>query len=314
MRRRLWSQIISIDSRAAEDHGILTAGLDSFHDTKLPANVDDCDLFPGMEIAPSSKPKFTEMMFFLIAAEMNKAIGQISRLSAVGLNNSDKATSLEQILQSVKTNLEGKYLRYCDENIPIQRATALLGRVQVGKVEVFIRQQKLKGFSWDDSAAEACEKTFSLACDTAEAGLKLETDELLSNFSWLFSSYPQYHMLTYILWHLCVRPEAPGTDRAWDVVNKSFDNSIAADWQNNGQKWNVLRKLREKALDVRRSLSANNAEKGSTLSDAPSLQSENIGHDAFNMDFGDETLWDINSYFPDLAAFYPVSSIQGWSL
>ncbi|KAJ9202018.1 transcriptional regulator family: Fungal Specific TF [Paecilomyces variotii] len=315
MRRRLWWQIISTDARVAEDHGILTGGLDSFSDTKLPANVDDSDLSPDMEVAPVSKAKWTEMTKFLVTAEMNKAIGQISRLSAVGLNNSDRATSLEQILDDVKTSIEGKYLQYCDPNIPIQRSAILLARVQIGKVEVFIRRQKLKGLSWDDSAAQAaCEQTLSLACDTAEVGLEMKTNELLSNFFWLFSSFPQYHMLTYILWHLCVRPEAPGTERAWDVVNKSFDSTDAPDWPNHGRKWNVLRKLREKALDVHRSLPAKSADEGLTNPDARNLQCENTGEGTFDIAFGDGTLWDLDSCFPDCAVFNPVSDIAGWNL
>lgn len=315
IRRRLWWQIIGSDTRVAEDHGLLTGGLDSFCDTKLPVNVDDSDLSPDMQITPAPKSKWTEMTMFLVAAEMNRAVGQISRLSIVGLNSNDKATSLKQILESVKGTIENNYLQYCDPNIPIQKSAILLGRVLMGKLEVFIRQQSLRGLSWEDSAARASEQTLSLACDTIEVGIKLKTDELLSNFHWLFTTYPQYHLLTYILWHLCVRPATADADRAWSVVNESFESTETPGWPRPGPKWNVIRKLREKAINIHRSyLSTKNTEADLITTDGPHLQGEKVGEDVFNMAFGDGELWDFDSsYFPDMVGFHPESDMQTWN-
>ncbi|KAJ5849784.1 hypothetical protein N7455_009640 [Penicillium solitum] len=255
IRRRLWYQIIGCDARVAEDHALSTNGFGGFSNTKLPLNIDDRDISPNMEAVPTSKPQWTEMTMFLVAAEMNQALQQVSRLSVAVLNGDDKMTSLEQLLRTITARIKDRYLQHCDPNIPIQKSALLLGQVLMGKLSIFVRQQYLRGLS-AESASRATEQTLLLACDTIEIGNELKTDELLSNFHWLFSTFTQYHLLTYALWHLCVRPEVHCADRAWQVVDKSFNLVEDPSWPSPGLKWNVLRKLREKALNIRCSFSS----------------------------------------------------------
>ncbi|KAK3370618.1 putative C6 transcription factor [Podospora didyma] len=252
IRRRLWWQIMGSDGRVAEDHGLSagpTGGYDGFCDTKLPTHIDDRDLSPNMPAPPQSQPRFTEMTHFLVASEMGQSLHQINQLSA--LNSPNKMSKLEQYLATVKTRMEGQYLQYCDINIPIQKCALLLGRLLLGKSEVFVRQQSLRGLNAEQSAARATEDMLALACDTIELGIEMKTDELLNNFQWLFSTFTDYHLLTYLLWHLCVRPETVGVDRAWGVVDRLFKLVQTQGWPTPGSKWNVLGKLREKAADIR---------------------------------------------------------------
>ncbi|KAJ5784447.1 uncharacterized protein N7503_009659 [Penicillium pulvis] len=256
LRRRLWYQIIGCDARVGEDHALSTNGFGGFSNTKLPLNIDDRDLSANMEVGPSSKPQWTEMTLFLVAAEMNQALQQVSRLSVAVLNGDDKMTSLEQLLRTITARIKDRYLQHCDPNIPIQKSALLLGQVLMGKLSVFVRQQYLRGLSAEESASRATEQTLLLACDTIEIGNDLKTDELLSNFHWLFSTFTQYHLLTYTLWHLCVRPGVHCADRAWQVVDNSFNLVEDPSWPSPGLKWNVLRKLREKALNIRYAFSS----------------------------------------------------------
>ncbi|KAJ5544282.1 hypothetical protein N7513_007093 [Penicillium frequentans] len=255
IRRRLWYQIIGCDARAGEDHALSTNGYGGFSDTKLPLNIDDRDISPNMEVAPTSKSQWTEMTLFLIAAEMSQAHQKMSRLSTAVLNGDEKMTSLEQLLETITTRINNRYLQHCDPNIPIQKSALLLGQVLMGKLGVFVRQQYLRGLSAEESASRASEQTLLLACDTIEIDNELKTDELLSNFHWLFSTFTEYHLLTYILWHLCVRPGVHCADRAWQLVDKSFNLVENPSWPNPGPKWNVLRKLREKVFHIRCSFS-----------------------------------------------------------
>lgn len=259
VRRRLWYQIIGYDARVSEDHALSTNGFNGFSDTKMPLNVDDRDLTPSMELAPTPdllKPRWTEMTLFLVAAEMNQAFQKVSRLSVAVLNGNDKMATLEELLRTITTGIKDRYLQHCDPNIPIQKAALLLGRAQIGKLDLFVRQQYLRGLSTEESNARATEQTLLLACDTIDIGNELKTDELLSSFHWLFSTFTQYHLLTYTLWHLCVRPGVRCADRAWQVVNKSFELVEDPTWPSPGLKWNVLRKLRDKALNIQHSFSS----------------------------------------------------------
>ncbi|RAL03682.1 putative C6 transcription factor [Aspergillus ibericus CBS 121593] len=255
IRRRLWWAIQGFDTRVAEDHGFSTNtdDLRISGDTELPLNVDDRDLDPEMNEAPACRPAWTEMTMFLVTVEMNQAMRRISQECTAMPTRpaSERMAWLEQLVETVKTRLHARYLQYCDANIPIQKSALLLGRVCLGKLEVFVRQQDPRGLSAEgsNSTVPIADQTLALACDTIEIGNELKTDELLSNFRWLFCTYTQYHLLTYSLWHLCIRPQTPSAERAWAVVNTSF--GLVESWPSPGRKWNVLRKLREKALQIR---------------------------------------------------------------
>ncbi len=68
------------------------------------------------------------MQMFLVAAEMNKALQQVSRQSLGGLAGDDRMTILEQLLESAKGNITRKCLQYCDPNIPIQSLPSSWGK------------------------------------------------------------------------------------------------------------------------------------------------------------------------------------------
>lgn len=251
IRRRLWWQILGSDGRVAEDHGLAAGpngGFDGFCDTKLPTHIDDRDVTPSTTSPAVSQRRWTELTHYLVASEMYQALQQINRLSAE--TGEDKMARLEQFLESVKTSINDKYLQYCDPNIPNQKCSLLLGRLLLGKSEIIVRQQAFRGLTPEEAAAHATEEMLALACDALELAFEMKTDELLGNFQWLVSTFTEYHLLTYTLWHLCVRPEAASADRAWTVVDKMF--TLIEMQGVPGGKWNVLRKLKEKAAGVRR--------------------------------------------------------------
>lgn len=305
IRRRLWWQILGSDGRVAEDHG-LTGGFDGFCDTKLPTHIDDRDISSSTTAALAPQPRWTEMTHFLVASEMYQTLQEINRLSMLN----DKMTHLKKLLITTKDRMQSQYLQHCDANIPIQRCALLLGRLLMGKFEVFVRQQELHGLNAEESAARATEDTLALACDTIELGIEMKTDELLNNFQWLFSTFTEYHLLTYTLWHLCVRPGAFGVDRAWAVVIKLFTLVDTQGWPTPGTKWNVLRKLKDRAADIRQSFhhsSTRNMEAVVDLAVPPQQAPSSV--DAQLLDqaildaapmFADGMLWDLDALcFPE---------------
>lgn len=137
----------------------------------------------------------------------------------------------------------------------------------------------------------------------------MKTDELLINFRWLFSTFTEYHLLTYTLWHLCVRPGACGVDRAWAVVDKLFTLVDTQGWPTPGTKWNLLSKLRDRAADVRQAFqsSTRNMAAEAQVRVPPRRAPSPAGGqlldqaiiDAAPM-FADGMLWDLDSLcFPD---------------
>src|ERR1700738_4114458 len=67
MRKRLWGQIIFLDTRAARQE--IGQILNNIGDIKLPLNVNDTDLYPDMGHVPVEHTGPTEMIFCLIKYE-----------------------------------------------------------------------------------------------------------------------------------------------------------------------------------------------------------------------------------------------------
>ena len=66
LRRRLWWQICTLDSRASEDQGTEPSIVDAAFDSKIPRNINDTDIWPGMKEPPEDRVGFTDMSFVLV--------------------------------------------------------------------------------------------------------------------------------------------------------------------------------------------------------------------------------------------------------
>ncbi|RAH64842.1 fungal specific transcription factor domain-containing protein [Aspergillus aculeatinus CBS 121060] len=258
-----------------EYNGLSTGWVENSCYTKLPLNADDQDIYAKTDVAPIPGEGWIEMSLFLTTAELNGAFQRASRLSVGVLNSQNPMDSLEQLSE--------------------HKAAILLSRVFLGKLSVFIRQQYLRRLCAEESTARTVEETFALACDTLSLGMELKEDELLSSYQWHFTTYPQYHLLTYTLWQLYVRPDVPRAERAWELVNKPSP----------GPKWNALRRLRERALSMCRvrqaaripAVDAVNTEADNTLA-------ERLSDEGLDEAFRDDILRDLDSIcFPDWSTF-----------
>ncbi|KAE8154629.1 fungal-specific transcription factor domain-containing protein [Aspergillus avenaceus] len=304
LRRRLWWHIMTADKRGAEDHG-LVGGFETVADTHLPLNIDDSDLDPQTQVLPPPKEKWTEMTMFLITTEASQVFARMHRPSTEQHRGKDGHKQSRKIVAEFDTSLHGRYLQHCDTNIPIQKATYLLGRILLAKSKALLYIQSLTGLSSEKYADHVNEETLSYTCEGLECGSQMLTDEILKSFRWLSSTFTQYHLLTYALWHLCVCPGAPGADRAWRAIGMAFElTERNSTWRDSDPHWAVLCRLRQKALSTRKSYRAANPP-------ADPVDTEVDLQDAWQGDMiEDDTLlpWDIDSLaFFDWAALTPTA-------
>lgn len=259
MRRRVWWFLFIADSRTAEDLGITAYNADPSSDTHLPLNVNDSQLSCDMQDLPVPVAVCTEMTFFLIKIELSQLTQQIVQKPAVASSGIPSESAMAQVLKNFESLLEDKYLKYCDHNIPIQRLPLLLTPLLLAKWQ-FINKQQHRGAQ--RTAADADEETLISACLLMDLFMDFHTDELLTGFHWYLWSYKQYYLLTYLLWHLCVKPDGPNSERALGTLERSFQfaehHGLTVE---PGSKWMVLMQLRGKALSLReeRTAGKNNA-------------------------------------------------------
>ncbi|KAJ5382573.1 Transcription factor [Penicillium concentricum] len=245
LRRRTWWHIQSADARVAEDHGLKVPENDH-GDTEIPLNIDDQNI-SQMNIAPAvSQSRWTEMTFSLIVIEINRGRPALVR-SLVG------AADPERLIAEFKRSIQDKYLQHSDPDIPIQRFGFLLGWLLLTKFEVYIRQKQLQSQGPAASSLDynLVQETLAQACHGMEIDIELHSNELLRGFRWLMMTFIQYHLLTFILWSLCVYPTGPHIERAWRAIDAQFALTDSPSWPDPGPRWPIIVQLRDKARLIR---------------------------------------------------------------
>lgn len=266
MRRRLWWHLLSRDIRAGEDYGLEnTSSLLLTSEVNLPANIDDAGISPDMQKPPEPEVGWTAMTFSLINIDLAKTRQKLLTLAA-----SSSPTSLpredvrSQIMKECKTRMEN-WLSYCNLVIPRHRLALSCSRFVFRKHDFTTRLQWALLRNTDPKADFA---NFATEANLVEAldliFPRINDDELLKQYAWAGKVYPQYYVTMYVLWHLCVRPEGPNVDRAWQAIERSFSDSIRNDSETRfGSKSSVLAALRAKAMLIRQRIHEHNA-RGST--------------------------------------------------
>ncbi|RHZ55590.1 hypothetical protein CDV55_104480 [Aspergillus turcosus] len=251
LRRRLWWHIVTCDQRAAEDHGVSIIAHNEPCDTNLPSNLDDQDLSATATVPPAPQSRWTEMTFPLITIQINRQLHEISRKTSQGV-------SPDPLVRELKDYMQRNYLQHGDANIPIHRHGLLLADVLTMKVAVYARQKALQqsqGQQCPHNESSTAQETLAMACHGLECGLEMQTNDLLRGFRWLTTTFTQYHLMSYVLWHLCVYPASLHVERAWRNVEATFE-AVERDpsWPDPGPKWAVISQLRAKALRAREGL------------------------------------------------------------
>ena len=124
----------------------------------------------------------------------------------------------------------------------------------------------------------ATEGNLKEALDLIEERLVEGDDDVLRQYVWAGKAYPQYYVTMYVLWYLCVKPQGPGVERAWAVVDAIFENNFGDGLSTIGtaSKVTVLAALRAKALSLR----VNAHEPVEQLGDLPRVGAEGVGNEA----------------------------------
>jgi hypothetical protein len=131
MRRRLWWQIVHIDTRAAEVSGAGTALLNYTWNTKIPSNFNDGDLFPDMRTVPPERPGLTELSYLRIRCEM----AEYYRKSR-GARVTDPLPFKDKAIDEFEQRIEKEYLNYCDPSIPIHYMCIIMAKSGFCKLRI----------------------------------------------------------------------------------------------------------------------------------------------------------------------------------
>lgn len=130
MRRRLWWQIVLIDSRLAEVSGAGPTLLTYPWATKLPSNINDSDLFPDMREKPFEQPNISESLFVRLKCEILLFTTQRLR------PGEQKLADREVVIDEFEQRIEREYLVHCDLSIPLHFMSAMLTHSAIKKLRL----------------------------------------------------------------------------------------------------------------------------------------------------------------------------------
>jgi len=94
-------------------------------DTKMPLNVADDDIWPGMTSTPVERERPTDMIFDITRYEIGSSMRQIKRNMATPCS----AEVRDKVIDELRDRLETKYLRYCDMSVPLEWVTVNICRL-----------------------------------------------------------------------------------------------------------------------------------------------------------------------------------------
>ncbi|OQU93565.1 Fungal specific transcription factor domain-containing protein [Cladophialophora immunda] len=248
MRRRLWWCIATLDVRTAEENDMDPFICEHMFDTRFPANVNDADLHLNMtEPAPNLR-RHTEMLYSLIRFEGSYAARKLVFSPKFTADNQYPSLSLSEkndFIESLLKDFDHRYLRYCDNRIPICLLTVTSIRIVLAKVKLTINHPACNN-AVPLSNAQLRDLTQS-SVEIIEYARTLRTNDNYSRWIWLFQKYIEWDAVAFLLHSLTTSPLPDLLDRAWRAVDTFFDT-----WEDRvpegDRRWPRLKSLRAKAL------------------------------------------------------------------
>jgi hypothetical protein len=235
IRRRVWWQLKSHDFRTAELCGIakfrdIDTGDDS---TKWPSNIDDDDLHPGMPSIVAETTKLSDAAFIAFKFEMTKfAASQIAAFREKGKHPSqwnldtpdnDKA-GLKSAVEELETNLEMKYLRYCDPSQPLHLILLLVGRYGMNVV-TFLSHHPRRWATMEHVPQTERKLVWDGSIKLLEQYNMMQSNPFIKRFAWHAPYFQQWHSFIHVLDTLRAEPLRPDASKTWQLVGSIYENT-----------------------------------------------------------------------------------------
>lgn len=259
MRRRLWWQIVILDSRSGELSG---AGLSVFAlmwDALPPLNVNDADLHEGMKTFPEEHKGATDMIFCRLRYEfgsyfrtLHQTYETIPLCPPAQGHDVDVKLKLARI-DELERILGDKYLRYCDPSIPVHFISAMVARGATIVMRL-VAQHPRQYSDQSTVSKEQRDAVFALSSKILEYDGIFNSTAMLRRFLWHANAYFSWDAMIFILSELrASRFEGEEVEKAWQLMEKTYANHQDVATSRNNALCVAVRRLTLKAWEARTS-------------------------------------------------------------
>ncbi|KAI0120213.1 fungal-specific transcription factor domain-containing protein [Nemania sp. FL0031] len=231
MRRRVWWQIILVDTVYALMSGLGQSLLPRSWDTKKPSNIHDADLYPTMtSLQPRNGP--TDMIYCLVCYEVAGMIIDTPNLECVVLGNetglSDAAPP--EVIEKARRRIHQLDLtianildNYCDPSMgPIHQLAAEMRHLLIGKCSELICPARDQP-EWGTEIYSPGDNLFKISIVSLEMDVALyRMAQSQGQYLWFMLTQFQIEMMIYMAGQLSERTTGSLVDRAWAVVEQHY--------------------------------------------------------------------------------------------
>ncbi|RGP67728.1 transcription factor [Fusarium sporotrichioides] len=250
IRRRVWWQIVALDSMYAATSGMRPTSLLSGADTKKPQNVNDIDFSPD-SVAIQSQEGPTEMAFVMIVYEIISFISEhqmtdFEHLLLGGLC-AEPGTPEGEVYQAALQELRGLVdefgnrlsdveKRYCDRSGGPIHAMALFLRPHIMEEGRIMSTPMAETPEWGTELQNPKDNFFRIWLAHNEGAIRMYEMASQGNFLWAFKTHFHLDSLLFLAGQLVKRsPVGPFAERTWRL----FDNF----YRYHEELWDVTHKL-----------------------------------------------------------------------
>lgn len=234
IRRRVWWLLKTHDFRTAELCGLakfrdLNTGGDS---TKWPTNINDDQMYPGMDAAVPATNGLTDLVFVALRYDLaNFAANRIARFRKTGqhptefhLHVDTNTKEMEKVLTEAEELLEMKYIRYCDPSQQLHLMVMITARFALNVVR-FLSHHPRRWASIEEAPMAERKWVLGIAINLLEQHIMVLTNPQLKQFAWHAPYFQQWHSLIHLLDTLRLNPLIPEADKAWKLIASTYDNT-----------------------------------------------------------------------------------------
>ncbi|KAL8754881.1 MAG: hypothetical protein Q9199_004024 [Rusavskia elegans] len=233
MRRRLWWQIVVLDTRIAELSDAGTSMLSIPFDTHLPSNVNDSNLNPEMAQLPPERPGATDMTFCLARYEFGNFLKRSSTdffffEGAWAKPDGPPASLVEKdrAIDELALHLEEKYIVHCDTNITLHFLTKIFTRTAIYRMRLVAHHPRRHPDKGVSMPPEEREYLCRLSLNIVENDNLSHSNKSADKFAWYVNMNFPFPAFIYLISELRHRTRGELSDRGWTAMNEAFRNRI----------------------------------------------------------------------------------------
>ncbi|OJJ66701.1 hypothetical protein ASPBRDRAFT_363783 [Aspergillus brasiliensis CBS 101740] len=225
MRRRLFWQLLPLDSYAGQTSGTgISLSPDSW-DTKQPLNINDDQIFPGMTEPPRDRRGASEMIFCLSRMELSNFYTRtgVKLKENMGTIQFRDPEDIERLIEEVEDLIETRFLRYCDILNPLHFLTTGIMRSAISAVRLRARMPLLKQETITDTQRRHLCTLAEKVLDTNSA---IYNNPATQKFRWQMQAFFLWDSLLCILRSIAKVGfySPPELDAAWKRVSEVYTN------------------------------------------------------------------------------------------